>query len=526
MNTPKSLIFSEFEALSNPLVAIKNRLNSSQSQYLFRYLKHLGARTVLVESNYFDRDFLDEFSAFYCLSAKGYPNVCKRLHFFSEVNINRETFQLALGDSEQEKELFTSSYLGFIVIRPITDSPFGRTVLKWYPDHSPNTPRVTNPSRKYNCNVAGIKLSVMGLAWQQQDSGVAACATIGIWTMLHSSAFNDRNAVPTTSMITEAAHSSALVGRPPYPSHFLQVTQIQHAIIQLGFVPAVTNGNLPGQFFEKERFASTCAAYIRSGYPLIIGAIHADGVNVGHAVCAVGFREVSAASQDSSKEVCIQDEDVEYVYIHDDNIGPNVRFMIESQDYQAANGQTYRRCVLKMKTPEYISDADGQSLDNTTLIPQSIIGAVHRDLKITTDSFFRYGIELTTAIKKGLNAFLSQVGVSVVINSLVFSTRFIMLKDFLASELSRQLKGEPALLSNIRMQLQENVPPMSLHLAVLRIALPDASVLLDVLFDTTDTDKNRSVFCHIIYDASIKQFLDILAQETRTKSLGVPIIGF
>lgn len=526
MNNSIPLCFTTFEAPENPLVAIKNRLKSQQANYVFRYLKYLGAKTVIVESNYFDRDFLDEFSAFYCLSAKGYPNVCKRLHFFSDENATRDNFLKAVGDSEQEAELFRASYLGFTVIRPITDSPFGRTVLKWYPDGDLNTPRVINPSRLYHCHVAGIQLSVLGLAWQQQDSGVAACATIGIWTMLHSSAFNDRNAIPTTSMITEAAHSSALVGRPPYPSHFLQLTQIQHAIIQLGFVPAVTSGNKPGQFFEKERFASTCAAYIRSGYPLIIGAIHADGVPVGHAVCAVGFREVSLAGKAQSNQVCIQDEDVEYIYIHDDNIGPNVRFKIESREYTAADQSTQQRCVLVMETPDYLLANGEASLDNTVLIPHTVIGAVHRDLKITTDSFFRHGIELTTSIKSALDSYLENVGLADSVASLVFSTRFIMLKDYLSFELSRQFKEQPEILSRIRMNLQETVPPMSLHLAVLRIALPDASVLIDILFDTTDTDKNRSVFCHLIYDEIIGNFLNILDPDIRLKRLGVAVSGY
>ncbi len=526
MNQNSPLVFTQFEAENNPLIAIKQRLASDQSHYLFRYLKYLGAKTVLIESNYFDRDFLDEFSAFYCLSAKGYSNVCKRLHFFDNENVSREMFQSALADSDNEKNILSSSYLGFIVIRPITDSPFGRTVLKWYPDNNLNTPRVTNPSRLYDCHVAGLKLSVLGLAWQQQDSGVAACATIGIWTMLHSSAFNDRNAIPTTSMITEAAHSSALVGRPPYPSHFLQLNQIQHAIMQLGFVPAVTSGNVAGQFFEKERFSSTCAAYIRSGYPLIIGAQHADGVPIGHAVCAVGFREVSVEAKEQRNTVCIQDEDVEYVYIHDDNIGPNVRFKIESQEYIAPNNQVYNRCILRMETPEYLQNSDDITLDNTVLIPHTIIGAVHRDLKITTDNFFRHGIQLTSSIKQGLDAYLNQTASGQSVDTLVFSTRFIMLKDYLSLELSRQFRDEPQLLARVRMQLQEEVPPMSLHLAVLRIALPDASILLDVLFDTTDTDKNRSVFCHIIYDSGISQFLTILPLELRNKKLGVAVQGF
>lgn len=524
MNEPKPLLFVDFSSLDNPLNAIKNSRQSTQSDYLIRYLSDLNACKVVVENNYFDRDFLDEFSAFYCLSAKGYPNVCKRVHFFSSDLVNRDYFSIACGDNEEHKQTLQENYLGYIVMRPITDSPFGRTVLKWFNDLTPSTPRNTQPSRVYICNVAGIELKVTGLAWQQQDSGVAACATIGVWTMLHSSAFNDRNAIPTTSMITEAAHSSALVGRPPYPSHYLQYDQIQHAIIQLGFMPAITTGDLPNQFFTKKRFANTCAAYIRSGYPMLIGAIHKDEVVVGHAVCAVGFRETAPAEFLSVDEVSLQDDNIEYIYIHDDNIGPNVRFKLNVEQVVLPSGVKIERCVLQMDAPAYLLRDPTSSLDTTTLIPQTLIAAVHRDLKITSDNFFGHGIQLANVIHKGLNLLLESKKLDK--TPLVFSTRFIMLKDFLSLELGRQLQGESELLSKVRMNLHENVPPMSLHLALLRIALPDASVLVDILFDTTDTDKNRSVFCHIIYAPIIKTFLSPIDQEEIKQKLGVAVLAY
>lgn len=524
MNEPKPLIFVDFLSEQNPLIAIKNSRQSTQSHYLIRYLSDLNASKVVVENNYFDRDFLAEFSAFYCLSAKGYPNVCKRIHFFSSDCVDREYFSIACGDDEAHKRVLQENYLGYIVVRPITDSPFGRTVLKWFPDMTPSTPRNTQPSRIYVCNVAGIELKVTGLAWQQQDSGVAACATIGIWTMLHSSAFNDRNAIPTTSMITEAAHSSALVGRPAYPSHFLQYNQIQHAIMQLGFMPAITSGDLPNQFFTKERFANTCAAYIRSGYPMLIGAIHNDGVQVGHAVCAVGFREAAPAESLATDKVSLQDDNIEYIYIHDDNIGPNVRFKLNTEKFVLPNGVHIERCALQMDAPAYLSRDQTNSIDMTTLIPQTLIAAVHQDLKITSDSFFRHGIGLASTIHKGLNLLLESQKLNK--SPLVLSTRFIMLKDFLSLELGRQLQGEAELLSNVRMHLHENVPPMSLHLALLRIALPDASVLVDILFDTTDTDKNRSVFCHIIYAPLFESFLSPIDQEEINQRLGIAVRAY
>ncbi|WP_405598649.1 MULTISPECIES: hypothetical protein [unclassified Pseudoalteromonas] len=523
MNKPSELLFAAFESAENPLIRAKSTLESAQSHYLFKYLKYLGANNILVENNYFDRDFLSEVSAVYCKSAKGYPNVCKRVHFFSSEEINRELFLKALADDEDAMSTFKNSYLGFIVIRPITNSPFGRTVLKWYPDKTPDVPRVTKPSRKYVSTIAGLELSVIGLAWQQQDSGVAACATIGIWSMLHSSAFDARHSIPTTSIITEAAHSNSMVGHRTYPSYSLTYPQIQHAIKQLGFSPSVTQGDQPYQFFSKRRFANICAAYIRSGYPLMIGGVHGDDVTVGHAVCAVGFRESTIEDNVELGSVYLQDEQVEYLYIHDDNVGPNVRFKLEEEEIELS-GHKFNRCVMRMETPDYLANGEEPNLDITSIYPKAVIAAVHDDLMISADRFFEHGINLTNQLCDMLNTYLEKVKLDK--KSFAFSSRFLMLKEYLKDELTRQLNGRKDLLANIRIQLQENIVPMSLHLAILRIALPDSSLLLDVIFDTTDTDKNKSVFCHVIYDEELANVLDLIEPSVRLKSLGDKIIAY
>jgi len=521
LNTAKPLRFLDFNSQENPLVIIKQNLKSIQSSYLFQYLKDLDCKSLLIEDNYFDRDFLSEVSAVYCLSAKGYPNVCKRLHFFSS-ELTREKFALAAGSDEKSERELNEHYLGFIVIRPINGSPFGRTVLKWYADLNRDTPRITQPARVYVSSLAGVELSVNGLAWQQQDSGVAACATIGIWSMLHSSAFDARHAIPTTSIITEAAHSSALVGHQTYPSYSLTYPQIQHAIKQLGFSPSYTSGDQPGQFFSKSRFANICAAYIRSGYPLMIGGSHEDG-GIGHAVCALGFREVAVTNTPVAGEVYLQDEEIEYIYVHDDNIGPNVRFKLEEETYSFEGGIS-TRCVMKMEKPGYLESDETPNLDNTSFYPKAVIAAVHNDLMISSDGFFRHGIILTGQLCNILNTYLRSQGFEE--KALAFSSRFLMLKEYLKDELERQLFGQPELLSSVRMQLQENVAPMSLHLAILRIALPDSSIMVDVIFDTTDTDKNKSVFCHVVFDETLARIIEALPENMRLAEFGAKVAAY
>lgn len=159
---------------------------------------------MLTEPYYFDRDYLAEFAAFYCVSASGYENVCRRLHFFRDT-LDRAALESALANDQAALQRFHASYLGFVVVRPIPASPLGRTVLCWYPDQQAGTPRVVTPSRDYGCHVGGITLTVKGLAWQQQDTAVGACATIALWSMLHSSALDGHHGLPTTASVTRSA---------------------------------------------------------------------------------------------------------------------------------------------------------------------------------------------------------------------------------------------------------------------------------------------------------------------------------
>ncbi len=135
-------------------------------------------------------------------------------------------------------------YLGFVVLRPIPTARLGRTVLAWYPDpHERTTPRVTKPSRAYDCHIAGMTLRVNGIAWQQQDTDVSACATVALWSMLHSSAFDAHHAIPTTADITRYAHRTASLGSRVFPSDGLTVEQAGEAIKESGLEPEIVAGD-------------------------------------------------------------------------------------------------------------------------------------------------------------------------------------------------------------------------------------------------------------------------------------------
>jgi hypothetical protein len=481
---------------------------STQVNYLIGYFHDLSASSILEEPNYFDRDYLAEFSAFYGISSKGYPNVCKRLHVFS-ITLKREMLRKAASGNTNVISRFRRSYLGFIVLRPIQAAPLGRTVVVWYPENYPATPRVTEPARTYSVHISGFTLLIKGLAWQQQDTGVGACATVGLWTMLHSSAFDDHHSIPTTAQITESAHHTASLGSRVFPSKGLTIHQICEAVKSNKLAPIVFDGDIKDQNgrdvigFTNERFSAACTSLIRSGYPvLIIGNLEDIG---GHAVCAVGFRSCIPNHPGNAGTVSLEESDIQYIYIHDDNIGPNVRFAIEED----AN----RSFVRLTSSPPPVRGNQVRPTINQypAFIPTQLVVAVHEDLRTSPDQINQDGYRIATNLYALLANVLKSSEQEPI--PLSFSTRFIKLSEYLEEELKTTLGSNKSLLSRTRLALWENVPPMSLHIGMLRIGIWDGTPLVDVLFDTTDSDRNHPVFAHISYAQYIPVMTEYLTEN-------------
>jgi len=489
---------------------------SNQVNYLLCYLGDLSATTVIEEPNYFDRDYLAEFAAFYSVSSRGYKNICRRLHFFSK-EIKRSQLKGAAGGSKQLLKKLNKSYLGFIIIRPIPSAPLGRTVLTWYPEQKENkhTPRVRNPCRDYKVHLAGIELTVNGLAWQQQDTGVGACATVSLWSMLHSSAFDDHHAIPTTADITRDAHSKHSFGSRVFPSKSLNFYQVCDAIKEQQLAPLIIEGDVQSEEsgnvlgFSRERFSSTCASYIRSGYPVLLSGNLIDEGSPGHAICVVGFRSCVPQSTNPNSP-SLAESWIEYIYLHDDNLGPNVRFKINTLVIKE-DADDYEITKLSADAPEPANKQRNIScptVDYPEFIPTQIIVAAHNDIRTDPDTLHKAGLRNATDISFILN-FLADKN-SQPKYGLTVSTRFTKLAAYLGEELQRRLSDEPKILSAVRLALCENVDPMSLHIGVVRISLDDSTPLVDIIYDTTDSDRNHPIFCYVAYSDKIPDVMDII----------------
>jgi hypothetical protein len=484
---------------------------SDPVKYVRRYLNDLGCRIIVEEPVYFDRDYLAEFAAFYCKSTRGYRNFCRRLHFFADPELDHDKFMLAAADDPGALRQLQDTYLGFAVVRPFEPPLLGRTVLAWYPE-DPQRPgrRITTPSRDYHVYLAGVRLSVRGLAWQPQDSAVGSCATVSLWSMLHSSAFDDHHAIPTTAAITQSAHKTASLGSRVFPSAGLTTYQLFEAIKAQQLSPVVIEGDVelsasldrsPG--FSRERFLATCVPFVRSGYPVLLwGMLMGRGL---HAICVTGLREQPIRSATQTGEIQLHDAHIDVLYVHDDNLGPGVRCRVIEQ----VTGEV--RLIPEAPPPLNGSELfEDPAKYHPGFQPMSMVVAVHEELTLTPDKLHRTGFELAHGVNEAL-CYLAKSGKMAQQQDISLQTRFVGLRQYLSVELAGLLcPGQ--LLARVRLELAERAPAMSLHLGIVQLSFGN-QVMLQILFDTTDNEHYLRAFAHIAFHPVFARIVPHIAHK-------------
>jgi hypothetical protein len=308
-------------------------------RYLAEYLGALGATSIILEPNYVDRHYLDDFVRHYSRSFQAPSPKCSRLHFFATTSADEldQCLDCAV-QGEQERvnaqSRLTASYLGFVVRRPLRGPAMGRTVLRTYP---PDGRRHYTVVRRYRVNLAGIRLEVEGLAYQQQDGGAAVCASTALWSALQRIAHVAGHRTPTPSQITAAARS-------PYPpSHGLNHLQMAEALSTLGYIadefPAASDAAL---------FRTRLVSCLDSQLPVVLLLERRVGLAAeGHAVTVTGYGEPSTSAAIAlpglSGKLRLRGAALEVLYVHDDNLGSHAHYELLDQP---GNGKP---CNLKLR---------------------------------------------------------------------------------------------------------------------------------------------------------------------------------
>lgn len=225
-------------------------------QVLQRVREHEPTRALL-ETDYIDADYRDEYTHFYSKTFQTLPDRCRRLHFFKR-----------LGDDTRER------YLGYCVLRPLRSRPVGRTVLT-----PPDSVRSwISCSIRDVVHPYGQRLQTLGFPFMEQDTQLGVCAHASVWmvALYHHLAFQR----PRRFMhdISEAAQTQHELWRPT-PSEGLSDQQVSVALQKLGLDPITYVVSSPP---NNQSINRVICRYLNSRLPVILTTER-------HAVVLIGY---------------------------------------------------------------------------------------------------------------------------------------------------------------------------------------------------------------------------------------------
>lgn len=379
------------------------------------------------------------------------------------------------------RQWLQDAYLGFSIIRPLPGSPLGRTVVATLgPEEGDDCRREFGGSRKYTVHLGGFELYVEGLAFQQQDQGVSACATIALWSALHRVAPMEGLPAMTPAQITEAASRYYLQGGQSLPSQGLTVNQMCEAIRAGGLAPIVIPSTSP------ERDRAQLLGYMRSGLAPVLAA-KTLSTGEGHAVCAVGVK-IGAVKPQTNMSLSFRDgaTALEGLYLHDDRLGPYASADIYNHT-DSASGST--KTALRIRWPGSKDEVDHLLLD-------AIVVPAPAKIRLTVTRMRSLGLSIADATGVLLGRFVD------------LNCRYDVASSYRARAFQFDLTDDGA-------YSLAHALVLSRYIGLIELS-DDQGPLLDILLDSTETVANPSVLACVVrrsLDADAEEALSKLSQE-------------
>lgn len=294
--------------------------NKKQIVYLALHLKALGYACAVIETNYVDHDFMEDYAQYYSRCFKPYCKTCTRVHLFNRVLTDAELDGVLIADDEDVHTSLQNAYLGFIVLRPLQKTVIGRTCIKTLENTLPDV------DYKALCDIKvsffGVNLTVRCMPFQEQDNTVAACATSALWSALNVTARLFCHATMTPSSITiTAKNTGASLTRAMPNREGLTITEMISAIRQQGLDVVCVRTDLLKMRVRRSLILGNIYAYMALGAPVIlVGEIEGLGL---HAVTVNGYGiDKAVSSKDMVDFRRLEANDIKKVFVHDDQIGP------------------------------------------------------------------------------------------------------------------------------------------------------------------------------------------------------------
>lgn len=467
------------EILSRKANLPKSQVDKKQHiPYLKNYFDSLKAETILIEHDYVDHDYLEDYASYYVKCFHTYERKCSRLHFFN-VKFTKEDFDTNFFKASWFSERLKNNYLGFLVIKPLPKTIIGRTCLKTYPSEEGRAYPIT---RKYKANLFGIPLDVETLAYQEQDSVAAACATSALWSAFQGTGVLFHHAIPSPIEITKAATKTSLAEKRSLPNNGLTTEQMAQAIKSIGLEPFTVAANVD------VHLKSTVYSYIRAGVPVILCAkladtsVHPNEWMGGHAVALTGYRiGENGPTPFPGTSFYLKSLRIEKFYAHDDQIGPFARMCFDGQKVTDQNGTQY----TSLASSWYGTNGRGPQ-GCGRFVPEVILVPLYHKIRIPFETIlnltYSFDSHLNLLVKRGLLSLNGQFEWDIFL-----STQNHFRRDVIKANILNQIK----------METLGNNHPRFIWRAIASIGDENK---LELVFDATDIVQGNLFIRAIPYD--------------------------
>jgi len=451
----------------------KEKLEGEQIKYIYTYLSDLNCRIILSEFDYIDRDYLIDYANYYVRCFGEYKRKCIRNHFFNN-EFNQKDFFSGLAGDEKNREKIMKGYLGFVVVKPLPETIIGRTILKTYKeDEGYGDERVYSCTRKYEPNLFGLNLTLESLAFQEQDSVAAACATSALWAAFQQTTNIFPNGLlPSPYEITAAATQHWAIERS-IPNEGLTIIQMCQAIRSVNLVPDVIS-------IEQQitPLVSLLYSYLAGKIPVILCVKTDRGY---HAITLCGYKlnkNQAIPKESISSLVCkLKGLRISEFYAHDDQTGPFCKVINEFNPRP-----NYGKLPIKFKIPK----PKGGEIE---MEPFAIIVPLYHKIRIGFFDVYRYILKL--------NKIIENLDIGVSNNQIEWDIYLNQLNDYKNTVLEKKdLYGE-LLLPTVLCPLP--------HYIWIADAYFQGEILFEIISDATDM--RRSFFFNkiIFFNDEFKQ---------------------
>lgn len=347
--------------------------SKAQINYIDQYLKNKStfAETLVIEYEYIDRHYLEDYSEYYARCFPSHPRTCARAHFFSHKFEEEDLLNALRSENSEFTKQLQENYIGFAVLRPIPKTCIAKLCLKAYTNENDVDSDYKIITKRVDTNLFGIKLSVESAPFLEQDKVVSACATSAIWTFLSASKDRPSDANPSPSAITKSAFDQNTDGVRTFPNTGLSAVQVCRSLKYFDFEPTLfyKNNEKGGAKVFLDELKEYVFSHISAGVPVILGGdvfdCTTDGVeprHLGkHLVCVLGFK---ATPKSSDKKIYAHS--IDKLYVHDDRYGPYVRLeslaRIRREKDDSEGFRSWLRSIIRIIRKKQDAPKDGFQL--------------------------------------------------------------------------------------------------------------------------------------------------------------------